>query len=549
MLCPNCGKNNKDGEAFCTNCGAALAKVKAQKNVQKAVDAYSKPSGRTNQKNVVSAIIVVFLSLILVITLVLLAPLVTNMLDASDKPDDDTSVQIPTDDPDNKEADFTANPYYACYRAHDEYVFPNSSSVYLSRSDLKDLTKEELTVALSEIYARHGERFRDADLQAYFDNRSWYAATSSTSQLNTYEVANEILLQVYIAQQSGTFSQPGNPYLNEFTGTDSFAVRNSQSRYLDAEDLKDLNEDQLIIARNEIYARHGFVFSDEELQTYFCTKSWYVPVGTVFSESSFNEFESNNIKLIEIYERKQEGVTFSEDNPYMDYFYSNPGDYILSDSDSQELQDHQLAKFEDDQCVLARNEIYARHGYVFNDEELLEYFLQQSWYEPGGKIGDTGELSLSGTEKKNIEILQDAESILSAMPEIDQLNHTPSVTVSADMFQLQIPAYWKDYGVYEVGGDFMQFYEKLSKNSILSMEGRLIRISAVPMDSEQLQGEYTKLGVLTDINGTQWELIATGPTDVQSHGCAAALYNAMRQDLRSIYATITPGEGYTYTAY
>lgn len=445
MLCPNCGKNNKDSEAFCTNCGAALARVKTQKNVQKAVDAYDKPSGGTSQKNVVSAIIIIFLSLILVITLVLLAPLVMNMLNSSDKSDGGASVQASADDQGSKEADFTANPYYACYRAHSEYVLPNSSSIYLSRTDLKDLTKEELTVALNEIYARHGEQFRDADLQAYFENRSWYAATSSTSQLNTYEIANEILLRVYIAQQNGSFSDPGNPYLHEFTGTDSFAVRNSQNRYLEAEDLKDLNEDQLIIARNEIYARHG---------------------------------------------------------------------------------------------------------YVFNDEELLEYFLQQEWYEPGGKIGDTNEITLSSVEKKNLQILQEAEQILSAMPETDQLNRTLSVTVSSDMFSLKIPAYWKDYAVSETGSNSMTFYEKLSKNNTQYYDGKLISIRVYSLDNNDYQSaSYTKLGKLTDDNGTEWEIVALGPTDVRCHTCAAALYSAMSKDLQSIYATITPSEGYTYTPY
>jgi len=547
MLCPNCGKNNKDSEVFCTNCGAVLRTVKAQKNVQKAVDAYSKRRKSTEQKNVLSTVIVIALSLLLVVALVLLVPTFMNMLNSTDSGDTD-STQEPTVDQSVKEDDFTKNPYYECYRAHPEYVLPNSSSAYLSRSDLEKLSKEELTVALNELYARHGERFRDADLQAYFDQRSWYSTAESTAKFNTYETANEILLQVYIAQQTGTFTQPGNPYLNEITGVDSFAVRNSQNRYLEAEDLKELNEDQLIIARNEIYARHGYVFTDVDLQTYFCTKSWYVPVGTVFSESSFNEYESNNLKLIEIYEKRLDGLSYNEDNPYLEY-WDFSSDFVISDSDSNEISDQQLKNFTELMCTLARNEIYARHGFVFTDEELLEYFLHHEWYEPGGKIGDSESISLSSTEKKNLSILQDAEKIISSRPQLDQLDHSLTATVSANMFSLQIPAYWKDYAVYDVSGSAMQFHEKLSKNSILDQDGKLIRISAVAADSPELQGECTKLGLLTDANGTQWELIAVGPTDVRCHMCAADLYTAMSQDLRSIYGTITPAEGYTYTAY
>ena len=49
-----------------------------------------------------------------------------------------------------------------------------------------------------------------------------------------------------------------------------------------------------MIARNEIYARHGRKFNDSELQAYFNSKSWYK--GTVnpedFSTSVFFKSDS-----------------------------------------------------------------------------------------------------------------------------------------------------------------------------------------------------------------------------------------------------------------
>lgn len=32
-------------------------------------------------------------------------------------------------------------------------------------------------MARNEIYARHGRKFKDAQIQAYFDSRSWYSGT------------------------------------------------------------------------------------------------------------------------------------------------------------------------------------------------------------------------------------------------------------------------------------------------------------------------------------------------------------------------------------
>lgn len=40
-----------------------------------------------------------------------------------------------------------------------------------------------------------------------------------------------------------------------------------------------------------------------------------------------------------------------------------------------------MKKFDAEQCRLARNEIYARHGRKFQDEAVQKYFEGCSWYE------------------------------------------------------------------------------------------------------------------------------------------------------------------------
>ncbi len=54
------------------------------------------------------------------------------------------------------------------------YILPNSSMERISKSDIADLTDEELRLARNEIYARHGRKFNDRELQAYFDKQPWY---------------------------------------------------------------------------------------------------------------------------------------------------------------------------------------------------------------------------------------------------------------------------------------------------------------------------------------------------------------------------------------
>lgn len=55
-----------------------------------------------------------------------------------------------------------------------EYILPFSSERYLTEADLDPLSEWELKLARNEIYARHGRRFKDPELQKYFDSKSWY---------------------------------------------------------------------------------------------------------------------------------------------------------------------------------------------------------------------------------------------------------------------------------------------------------------------------------------------------------------------------------------
>lgn len=58
-----------------------------------------------------------------------------------------------------------------------EFVLPLSDCVYLTEAELSKLSKAQLRTARNEIYARHGRRFKDKTLQAYFDSCSWYHGT------------------------------------------------------------------------------------------------------------------------------------------------------------------------------------------------------------------------------------------------------------------------------------------------------------------------------------------------------------------------------------
>ena len=58
-----------------------------------------------------------------------------------------------------------------------EWFFPDSSERLLTDADIAGMSSAELQIARNEIFARHGRRFNNPDLQAWFDSCSWYNGT------------------------------------------------------------------------------------------------------------------------------------------------------------------------------------------------------------------------------------------------------------------------------------------------------------------------------------------------------------------------------------
>lgn len=58
-----------------------------------------------------------------------------------------------------------------------DYIIPDSSSRIIDLSEIENLTAEELRLARNEIYARHGRKFQDVELQNYFNSKTWYRGT------------------------------------------------------------------------------------------------------------------------------------------------------------------------------------------------------------------------------------------------------------------------------------------------------------------------------------------------------------------------------------
>ena len=87
-----------------------------------------------------------------------------------------------------------------------EYILPKSYTKYISKREIKDMSKKELTLALNEIYARYGLMFNTTSVQKYFNSKDWYVPSIKPghfddSQFNDYERHNVDTIVNYMKEK------------------------------------------------------------------------------------------------------------------------------------------------------------------------------------------------------------------------------------------------------------------------------------------------------------------------------------------------------------
>lgn len=115
-----------------------------------------------------------------------------------------------------------------------------------------------------------------------------------------------------------------------------------------------------------------------------------------------------NAKVLE----QQYNVAVKENAGYReDYLKSekesykeNPNTFLLQDSEHNQIGIYQYAYWDKELCDLARNEIYAMHGYIFEKEVYQKAFGAKNWYNP--TIKDINEIKLSKEEIYNVKCLK-----------------------------------------------------------------------------------------------------------------------------------------------
>ena len=131
-----------------------------------------------------------------------------------------------------------------------------------------------------------------------------------------------------------------------------------------------------------------------EMYDYDIAKFEYYEDLTGFISNKYNENEDQEIYIY----KNDESV------------YTGCGEsyYIIPDSSSRYLTKEELYQYDKSSLGFIRNEIFARHGYVFKNRDYRNYFTSMPWYLPDSKFKGTLK-ELNPVEKHNVELIQSIE--------------------------------------------------------------------------------------------------------------------------------------------
>lgn len=249
------------------------------------------------------------------------------------------------------------------------------TSKRLAPADVANLTAEDLALLRGIVFGKHGRVFKDWEIKNYLKTRAWYKpnAAFTNAMLNETERHNLDVIRIAEARHHETV-QPGD-------------MRLYQDRVLTRRKLGTHTNAEWTVLAAEIEAIHGKRFDDQPwLQQYFEERYWYTANNNY--KPSLSETEQKNLRLIETIRRQQRRVALAPGD--MELFENK----LITAAMLRGLSLHELR--------LLRNEIYARHGRVFQTLWLQQYFGGQSWYDYNSDFKDE---ELTGYDKTNVETI------------------------------------------------------------------------------------------------------------------------------------------------
>lgn len=190
-------------------------------------------------------------------------------------------------------SDVSGQQYYILYNGELDNIFEGDSifacGLPLGNSSFENLTGgQTLSIVLAGSYI---EKHEDWSNYSFGENLDWISEYEYDD--NDYD------------DDDGDYYDEWDYYTED--GISYYILPYSDSYYYTEAYLSSLTNEELRLARNEIYARHGRLFDTEDLNAHFSSMPWYFGYLSLseFDDSVLNEYEKANIEAIKAVEAQR----------------------------------------------------------------------------------------------------------------------------------------------------------------------------------------------------------------------------------------------------
>ncbi|MCR1874523.1 YARHG domain-containing protein [Paraclostridium bifermentans] len=277
-VCKVCKKELPENATFCDGCGNKIIETSIKKQ-----------NKRHSMKVIVSIAIVVTVCIVAIIgVLISKDKILYNHY--SIKGDKEESI--------SKSIDYYVDALEIKYT--DEIVRDISDRIKESENFEEEITKlegvlneKDLNNLYAKMYVKKAEKnFNDGNYETSFKYLK-------KAEIYNYDIAKFEYYEDLIGFMNNNYSENDYPVYRGY-GESYYIIPDSSSRYLTKEELYQYDKSSLGFIRNEIFARHGYVFKNEDYRNYFTSMPWYLPdsrfKGTL---KELNPVEKHNVELIQ----------------------------------------------------------------------------------------------------------------------------------------------------------------------------------------------------------------------------------------------------------
>lgn len=412
-FCTQCGAELGEGQKFCTRCGAKVEEA-APASVEQAAEpapepavpatsveapaqaapAEPVPEAAAAKKNKTPLIIGIIIAVVVVVAAIVLVMFFTSRgheevyeqaQEQAEEAQEDAEEELAVSDVD------LSNTIVTSFEEVNLVTFPEFA---ISYPDNWQLANKNVTEASEVIMLKS----KDTDAAVEF---SYITNIGSAPQEPTVEDIERVYSSEFV---------PTGVQGTDHRDLGDFMVAEVELEYPASSPYKPKGSDDrtfYAVIPEKAMKDHSLISAPEGAPAF--SYSGFISVYTEADEDASWETKAEIIAILSSFRQASESDIDQSRNASGSSSSRTSADYVLPESSTRLITQSDLKGMSDYELFLARNEIYARHGRIFQSEELRKHFGSKSWYKPTIQPEDFSDSMLSDIERKNAEAIKKVE--------------------------------------------------------------------------------------------------------------------------------------------